>query len=326
MAEERAMLHVPERAIPVPKHVSAEAQALLAHTFPFDLPPLPGPEDTEAWRAVIAASDVMLAATVAWQLKGVEAEVRELREGEALAYDVLPAGVSASDPRVILDIHGGAFVMGAGEVCRDMAIGLAGRLGRRVIAVDYRMPPDHPYPAGLDDCVAIYRALLRDRRPEDIIVEGLSAGGGIAPAMILRARDEGLPLPAAAVILSPACDMTKSGDSFHANWGIDPGLSRDLMPMTRLYAGGADLSHPYLSPLFGDFTKGFPPTFLLSGTRDLLLSNTVRLHRALRAAGVPAELHIVEAAHHGSMGAALPELAEIDREIRTFCAARWGEA
>jgi acetyl esterase/lipase len=303
--------------------VSPAAQALLSTQFPFDLPPLPALDDREGWLAVIAASDVMLANTVQWQLAGVEAEVHELREGAALAYDVLPKGVSASDPRVILDIHGGAFVMGAGAVCRNMAIGLAGRLGRRVIAVDYRMPPDHPYPAGLDDCVAIYRALLRDRRPEDIIVEGLSAGGGIAPAMILRARDEDLPLPAAALILSPACDMTQSGDSCQTNWGIDPGLSRDLTPMTMLYAGGGDLRHPYLSPLFGDFTKGFPPTLLVSGTRDLLLSNTVRLHRALREAGVPAELHIVEAAHHGSMGAALPEMAEIDREIRAFCAARW---
>jgi acetyl esterase/lipase len=92
------------------------------------------------------------------------------------------------------------------------------------------MPPDHPYPVPLDDCVAAYRALLRDHRPDDIVVGGVSAGGNLAAALILRARDEGLPLPAGAILLTPEVDLTESGDSFRTNLGLDPLLTRSLMP------------------------------------------------------------------------------------------------
>src|SRR5205823_2929973 len=108
----------------------------------------------------------------------------------------------------------------------------------------------------------------------------------------------GLPLPAAVVLLTPELDLTESGDTFSTLLGVDTALTSRLMPANLLYAGGHDLSHPYLSPLFGDFAKGFPPAFLQSGTRDLFLSNTVRMHRALRQAGLEAELHVFEAATH----------------------------
>jgi len=116
---------------------------------------------------------------------------------------------------------------------------------------------------------------------------------------VLRARDEGLPVPAAVVLLTPAVDLTESGDSHQTNLGLDPLLPGSGRPAFLLYAAGQDLTHPYLSPLNGDFTKGFPPAILTTGTRDMLLSDTVRMHRALRTAGIPAELHVTEAAGHG---------------------------
>jgi acetyl esterase/lipase len=180
------------------------------------------------------------------------------------------------------------------------------------------MPPDHPYPAALDDCLAVYRQLLRDHPPDQLVVGGTSAGGNLAAALVLRARDEGLPMPAAAVLSSPEVDLTESGDSFRTNLGVDSVLTESLVPANLLYADGHDLNDPYLSPLFGDFTGGFPPTILSSGTRDLFLSNTVRMHRALRAAGIPAELHLMEAAPHGGFFGASPEDAEIGREVRRF--------
>ena len=144
-----------------------------------------------------------------------------------------------------------------------MGIGTAARLQKRVWSVDYRMAPDHPYPAALDDCMAAYRSLLAERAPHEIVVSGGSAGGNLAAALILRARDEGLPMPAGVILGTPEIDLTESGDSFHTNLGVDPGL-RSLMPINMLYADGHDLTHPYLSPLFGDLT-GFPPTILTTG-------------------------------------------------------------
>ena len=116
--------------------------------------------------------------------------------------------------------------------------------------------------------------------------------------------------------MTPEVDLTESGDSFAANLGIDTILGL-LMPVNLLYAAGHDLAHPYLSPLFGDFTKGFPPTFLQAGTRDLFLSNTVRMHRALRHAGVHAELHVFEAMPHGGFFGA-PEDEDVLWAVRDF--------
>lgn len=123
--------------------------------------------------------------------------------------------------------------------------------------------------------------------------------------------------------MTPEVDLTESGDSFHTNLRLDNVLTESLMPANLLYSGGHDLTHPYLSPLYADFSAGFPPTILTTGTRDLFLSNTVRLHRALRAAGVPAELHVVEAAGHGGFFAQAPEDEDLDAEIRHFIDAHW---
>ena len=208
------------------------------------------------------------------------------------------------------------LILGGGELCRLMAMASAARLRQRMWAVDYRMAPDHPYPAALDDCLAAYRALLAEHSPKTIIVSGASAGGNLAAALMLRARDEGLPLPAGLILGTPEVDLTESGDSFQTNMGVDPVLG-SLMQVNLLYADGRDLRDPYLSPLFGDFSKGFPPTILTTGTRDLYLSNTVRMHRALRAAGVPAALHVLEAAAHTGFPGS-PEGEALDDEVRLF--------
>ena len=198
----------------------------------------------------------------------------------------------------------------------------AAMMGATTWSVDYRMPPDYPYPAPLDDCITAYRALLRLTSAENIILGRASAGGNFAAATVLRSRDEGLPLPAALVLMTPEIDLTESGDTFNTLLGIDTALTTRLMPANLLYAGGADLRDPYLSPLFGDFEKGFPPTFLQSGTRDLFLSNTVLMHRALRRAGIPADLHVFDAATH-VMFMAGPEADDRTREVREFIDKHW---
>jgi acetyl esterase/lipase len=145
----------------------------------------------------------------------------------------------------------------------------------------------------------------------------------LAASLVLKIRDAGLPLPAACVLATPQADLTESGDTFETNAEIDVILRKRLSESIALYAGGHDLRDPYLSAVFGDFSKGFPPTMLLSGTRDLFLSNTVRLHRALRKAGVEADLHVWEAMPHGGFFGA-PEDAEVLAEQAAFIRRRLG--
>lgn len=322
MSEPRPVLHVPARDIPIPSSVSAEAQSILAMPH-MDAPEDPPLDDLDAWRAMIAEYDKTVSSMVAARAADAPVTTEELDAGGVRVYDITPLALAEDDDRVYLDIHGGAFIHGAGETCRAMGMRTATRVAARVWAVDYRMPPDHPFPAALDDCLAAYRALLENHRPESIVIGGASAGGNLTAAVILRARDEGLPLPAAAVLMTPGVDLTESGDSLQTNLGLDPLIQRSENPAVHLYAGGRDLSHPYLSPLFGNFTDGFPPTILTTGTRDMLLSDTVRMHRALRAAGVAADLHVTEAGGHGGFFGMAPEDEAIMSEIRRFVEARW---
>lgn len=308
------------RVIPVPPSISLEAQATLKRLVGEDGVPLnalyamPKPEDHDGWRLRQAAVAQYQASANAGLEALLHASLETITVATATVHVATPANPTGF---AYIDLHGGALVFGGGENCRIAAGKAADLHGMVCYGVDYRMPPDHPYPAALDDCLATYRHVLKSHAAEHIVIGGRSAGGNLAAAMVLRARDEGLPLPAALVLLSPEADLTESGDSFQVNRTVDVVLPNPLMGVNRLYADGADLSHPYLSPLFGDFAAGFPPTFLQSGTRDLFLSNTVRMHRALRQARVPAVLHIFEAMPHGGfMGA--PEDAELVAEVAEF--------
>jgi acetyl esterase/lipase len=311
---------IPQRVVRPPRTISEQAQASLAAPPSFASPGYPPLDDHDGWRAYIAAANEGLLPRFAGVEEKIGAAVEVLEVDGVTVYDISLPGV---DPdRIVLDVHGGALVMGAGECCRAMGVASAARAGARTWSVDYRVPPDHPYPAAVDDCLAVYRALLRTYDPGSIVIGGGSAGGNIAAATILRARDEGLPLPAAAVLMTPELDLTESGDTFQTNLGVDNVLVRSLMGANLLYANGHDLTDPYVSPLFGDFTKGFPPTFLQAGTRDLFLSNAVLMHRKLRAAGIDAELHVWEAMPHGGFGGT-PEDADVALEVRRFVAAHW---
>src|SRR3712207_6573582 len=154
------------------------------------------------------------------------------------------------------------------------------------------MAPDHPFPAAVDDAFAVWQALLRHHDPRRMAVFGASAGGGLTLALVLRARDAGLPLPAAIAPGTPWVDLTAGStvaDSLHANEFIANVVvspSGWLGAAAALYAGGRDPRDPLISPIYGDF-HGLPPAILTSGTRDLLLSHTVRAHRKLRQTGVP---------------------------------------
>jgi epsilon-lactone hydrolase len=140
----------------------------------------------------------------------------------------------------------------------------------------------------------------------------------------LKARDQGLPLPAACSLHTAGVDMTHVGDTFATNEVIDVVLRKAGPETMALYMDGNDPRDPYLSPVFADLTKGFPPTILVSGTRDLLLSPTVMMHRALRRAGIEADLHVFEAMPHGGLSGSSPEDAELQEEIAGFLRRKLG--
>jgi monoterpene epsilon-lactone hydrolase len=310
----KATMLVPARELIIPAHLSPAAQAALQTRGPDTT--YPAIVDKEGWKKLIDTTAKGLLAMLTSMMPEDASGTETVSIEGVTVYKITPSNLSPNDRTVILDMHGGALIYCGGAACRIMAQGTAKSRQKRTWSIDYRMPPDHPYPAPLDDCMAVYRALLQEHDASQIFIQGGSAGGNLAAALILRARDEGLPMPAGAILGTPEADLTESGDSFQTNLGVDP-LLKPLMPVNLLYADGHDLKHPYLSPLFGDFSKGFPPTILTTGTRDLFLSNTVRMHRALRKAGVTAELHVLEAAGHiGFVGS--PEGEEIEKEIRRF--------
>lgn len=311
MTEQRPTHPVP---LPPPDSISEQARAALLQIGPTDVPTAPAADDVAGWEALVACLAEPLVRALAPVTCPPSATLRTEEIGGVATHVVVPDGVDESDAPLLLELHGGGLVLGGGDLAWKMGLGRA--LGHPVVTwfPDYRMAPAHRYPAALDDCVAVYRAALETRAPERVAVLGPSAGGNLAAALVHRLKDEGLPVPAALVLLTPELDLTESGDTFTTLWGLDR-LNR-LRHVNDMYADGADLTHPYLSPLFGDVT-GFPPTFLASGTRDLFLSNTVRMHWKLLEAGVPVELRVQEAGPHGGFGGA-PEDVALDREVAAF--------
>lgn len=321
-AVETTDLLVPERRVPVPTTISEEARATIVNGSPLARvlfgDPEPSPDDKEGWRRFVAKRDALGTPFVEAARDAYPCERIERRLPETVLHELTPRTLSpGSEGYAILFLHGGGYTSAGGIAGAYLAMPVATKLGLVTYALDYRMPPDHPFPAGLDDGVDAYRHLLEERAPASIVIAGRSAGGGLAAALTLRIRDLGLPLPAACVLWTPEADLTESGDSFALNDGIDNFL-RPLPNANALYADGEDLRNPYISPLFGDFAPGFPPTILTTGTRDLFLSNTVLLHRALRRAGVEAELHVWEAMGHGGFFERAPEDAEVWEEVKGF--------
>lgn len=321
-ADKTTQLRLPARSISVPSSISPEAQKVLAAAAGMAMhwADYPALDDVAGWRAYrdVANSNMMLMlGDVVQQLPRLQTSIVEVGLAKAHKID----GRNDAAQRVLLSVHGGALIAGAGTVCELFARVQAAATGALVIAPDYRMPPEHPYPAALDDCMTIYREVLASHDAAQVVIHGMSAGGNLAAAMVLRAKDEGLPLPAGLILETPEIDLTESGDTFQTNAIIDNVLQRTLGPINALYANGADLSDPYLSPLFGDM-RGFPPTLLTAGTRDMFLSNAVRMHHRLRAAGAEAELLVYEAMPHGGFFGT-PEDLLVKQDILRFANRLW---
>jgi acetyl esterase/lipase len=252
-----------------------------------------------------------------------EVDISERTIAGVRCYEVTPKNIPPKNRRrLLVTVHGGGYVFGPGEAGTLEAVAMAGFSQMKVISIDYRMPPDFPYPAAMDDAMAVWKEVVRLVKPARIGLFGTSTGGGMTLAMVQRAKLEGLPLPAAIAPGTPWSDLSKTGDSYFTNEWLDNALGAYeplLSASAKLYANGLDLKDPRLSPVYGDFA-GFPPTILTTGTRDLFLSNTVRVHRKLREAGVEAQLEVYEGQSHAQYipDPAAPEAQEAFAEITKF--------
>jgi len=279
------------------------------------------PADLEAWQRLINEMDNPADAAANALAKARNVSVTVDTISGVTVRQVRPAVIAKNNSdRRFIHIHGGAYVFSGGDASVFEAVLIADHLGMPVISIDYRMPPAHPFPAGLNDVVAVYQELLTDYPAGKIAMGGTSAGGGLTLAAVHKLIQRSLPVPAALFVGTPWADLSKTGDSLYTNECIDHVLTTYdgvLAAAARLYAGKYDLKYPLISPVYGSF-RGFPPTQLVTGSRDLLMSSTIRSHRQLRAAGVEADLHIYEGFAHGDYFTESPESRDVYAELKVF--------
>jgi acetyl esterase/lipase len=314
------------RDLPPPAHASRELRNRLAAT------PTPdhsaakerAPATAAEWRSLVQQVDGQSAAIAKALAEKTGVSVKADRIAGVKVYRVEPPQVAPEHANhLFLNLHGGAWVFNGGLGATSEAVQIAHKLRMRVIAIDYRRPPEFPAPAAMQDVVAVWWELARTHDPARMALGGGSAGGNLTLTATLRLKELGLALPAAIYVGTPVVDLEKAGDSRFMNDGVDPGLTWDnlLSAAAKAYAGGGRYTDPHLSPIYADVT-GFPPTYLITGTRDLLLSDTVTMHRKLRSAGVEADLHVYEGVGHAEYVIEGPECDQHYAELKTFLVRR----
>lgn len=226
---------------------------------------------------------------------------RVIRHRSRLAgLPVLDITIAGIEPRgTLLWFHGGGFIAGTAEVTIGKAAETARATGLRVRSVDYRLAPEHPFPAAPDDALAAYRAVLEETGPEQLLIGGESAGATLALGLAIAARDEGLPAPRGVILYSPATDLTMSGSSHRTKVDVDDALTPGLLSQVfRAYAADAALDDPRVSPLHAEL-KGLPPMLVVAGSHELLLDDSLTL--VARAAAVDVDVELV-------VGAGMPHV------------------
>ena len=312
---------VPAKSIPVPTDVSPGMQKFIAAPLNPNWNKLW--KTGEEWRKFADTMAAGIVPTIPAMAERLHVKIEPSTMDGVKVFIVTPDEIPPENRnRLLIHIHGGCYVLFPGEAGATEAITMAGLEHFKVISIDYRMPPEAYFPAAIDDVLTVYKAAQRTTDPKNIGIFGTSAGGALTLEVILRAKEKGVALPGAISAGTPMSDATKTGDSFYTNEMVDNVLvSRDGFcdAATVVYANGHDLKDPLLSPVYGDM-HGFPPAILTTGTRDLLLSNTVRSHRALRAAGVEAQLEVYEGQSHAQylFDDRLPETAVAFGEMAAF--------
>jgi len=302
------------RIVPVPPSLSPQAQATLRHAETDADVPMP----LEKRRAMMDASTAR--AEKQWRKICPVTIANDTMAGVPVRR-VTPLHVPAANAdKVLLDLHGGGFDSDSGSYTETIPIAYYARVP--VVAALYRLAPEHPFPAAMDDAVAVYRELLKTHKPEQIAIYGTSAGAILTGEVAVQLKQLSLPEPAALGIFSGFGDFARSGDSVHL-YGLR-GLTGYLAPPGEekplSYVGNADLKNPVLSPMYADL-KGMPPALFVTSGRDLLLSGTTDLDRAFLRAGDDARLMVFDGLPHAFWyNPELPESIEANRAMAKFLA------
>ncbi len=308
------------RVVPEPAAISPEAQSVLGRAIPDQGPAEALPERRARTDAYTAG------ARVAWSALCPNQLVEDKIAGVPVRI-VTPEGMPEGNrDKVLMNVHGGGFDSDSGSYTESIPI--AGYTKIKVIAVLYRLAPEHPFPAAVDDAVAVYKELLKTYKPNRIVLYGTSAGAILTGEVAVKLKQLGLPLPAALGIFSGMGDFARPGDSM-AMYGLrglsghlDPPATGPLLPA---YVASTDPRDPVLSPIYADL-RGLPPTLFIASGRDLLLSGTVNLHRAYLNAGVDAQLVIFDALTHAFWyDPKLPEAIEANHMMADFFVKQLGK-
>jgi epsilon-lactone hydrolase len=322
------------RHVDAPATISPAAREVFVRELSLNVPgaddeaagPVPRSRTTattyDEWVAAVAEGVDEVMPYVERALAACDVTVTEDTMAGVPVLHVTPSRADPADSRRLLDFHGGAYLFNPGRSGTVIAIWAAERTGLPVTTVDYRMAPEHPFPAAVDDCVTVYAAMLEPGDAASHIgLVGLSAGGALVATTLLRARDEGVALPGAAVLLSPWSDLTAASDSLWTLEDLDPSVPSadgDLDACATLYADTTPREDPLVSPVFADYSADLPPALLITGTRDLLLSDTARLHQRMRAGGQRAELLVSEGMWHSFLYDDFPEARSAWAEVSAF--------
>jgi epsilon-lactone hydrolase len=285
----------------IPPTISKEAQEILRNLIT-NFPPLvvPNSDDLKGWQKLNQQASSMFMQLSQPIVDSYQPNITATKLGDINILDVKPKGWS-DNGKVLIYVHGGGYtLLGANSTLANAAV-VANATGLRVISVDYSLAPLSKWNQTTDEVVSVVQA-LRDQgySLNDIGMYGDSAGGGLVGGSVLKMRDEGLGMPAALVLWSPWTDVTRIGDTYTTLRNADPFLSEVTMleNMANAYAHPSDQKNPYVSPVYGNFSSGFPPTLIQGGTKELILSDFVRLYQALDQAGIPVKLDIYEGMPH----------------------------
>jgi monoterpene epsilon-lactone hydrolase len=306
----------------IPTTISPEARAVFTAYQALLVAPRPAPPETPAdFDALYQGAEERSLAVSEARLAQLKPTVAELRLNGSLVYEVKPKDY-ADDGTAIVFVHGGGFVLGSAKSSLGEAAGIAELTGRRVYDVDYTVAPRGNWKIATDQVMNAYKGVLELGYDAGRVgLTGGSAGATIVAATTLKIRDSGLPMPAALVLLCPMSDFTEGGDTRYTLMDADPALwAPQVRPGLDAYAAPEDQTNPYVSPVYGDFSKGYPPTLIQGGTKEFLVSDMVRLHRAIKRGGGSSDLELYEGMPHGFMGlmANAPEGREARAEELAF--------